>query len=328
MTHSRAIMGLLFAATTVAVLALACAGEVQSAARSSRIGVFHVGDHQPPGLQPLRDGLRALGYEEGRTLSLDFRNLADEAAAARTARDFVQGGVNVIVAFGDPTVRAARAETATIPIVMIHATDPVARGFVTSLARPGGNITGFVYFAVSPAKHVEIFKEIVPGLRRLLVLFDPGDPSTSGDLAEVRKAAGVLRLQLAEREAGDEAGVRRVFASLRSGDVDAVLAASNRLHIRLTRVLVRLTTDHRLPLAGYRREAVEEGALFSYAPDVAAVGGPAAILVDRILKGARPADIPVQQPTTFEFVLNTGKARALGITIPPSVVSRADRLIE
>lgn len=321
-------MGILFAVTTLAALTLACAANAQPGTRFYRIGVLHVGDHQPPGLQPLRDGLRTLGYEEGRTLSLDFRNLADEAAAGRTARDFAQGRVDLIVAFGDPTVRAARAATSTIPIVMIHATDPVARGFVKSLARPGGNITGFVYFAVSPAKQVELFKEIVPGLRRLLVLVDPGDPATARDLAEIRKAAVVLRLQLVEREAGEEADVRRVFASLRSGDVDGVVAASNSLHIRFTRILVRLTADHGLPLASYRREAVEEGAPFSYAPDVAAVGGPAATLVDKILKGARPADIPVQQPTTFEFVLNAGRARALGLALPASVASRADRLVE
>lgn len=149
---------------TLPLLAAPLAAETQPAGRVYRIGVFHVGDHIPPGLRTLRDGLEALGYREGKNIRIDLRNLADEDAATRTARDFVRARVDLIVAFRDPTARAARAATAEIPIVMVHVTDPVAQGFVKTLARPGGNSTGFVFFAISPAKQIELFKEMVPRL--------------------------------------------------------------------------------------------------------------------------------------------------------------------
>ena len=155
------------------LLAAPLALEAQQAEKVWRIGVFYVGDHIPPGLQTLRDGLKALGYEAGKNLQLDFRNLADEEAASRTAREFVQSRPDLIVTFGNPTARAVTAVTSEIPIVMVNVADPVAQGLVKSLARPGGNATGFVFFAVSPAKHVELFKEMVPRLRQVLVLVDP-----------------------------------------------------------------------------------------------------------------------------------------------------------
>jgi putative ABC transport system substrate-binding protein len=130
--------------------------DAQLVGKVYRIGVFHVGDHVPPGLRTLRAGLTAMGYEEGKNVQLDFRNLADEEAARETAKAFVSNRVDLIVAFGNPTVRAARAATSETPIVMVHATDPVTERFVNSLARPGGNVTGFVFFAVSPGKHLEL----------------------------------------------------------------------------------------------------------------------------------------------------------------------------
>jgi putative ABC transport system substrate-binding protein len=233
----------------------------------------------------------------------------------------------LIVALGDPTVRAAKSVTTEIPIVMIHVTDPVAHGFVKTLARPGGNLTGFVFFAVSPAKHVELFKEMVPGLRRVLVLVDPHDPATPSQLTEIRKAADALKLNSTEREATDQADLERVFGSIKHGDIDGVVVASNTLHIKFTVLLIRLVSDKRVPLASYRKESVQQGALFSYAPDAAAVGRRAANYVDKILKGAKPADLPVEQPTKFELVINLKTAKALGLTIPPSLLQRADEVI-
>ena len=313
----------------LALLAAPLAGQAQPAGgRVYRIGAFHVGDHIPPGLQTLREALKALGYEEGKNIQLDFRNLADEEAASRTASEFVQSRLDLIVAFGNPTARAARAVTSETPIVMLHVTDPVAQGFVKTLARPAGNATGFVFFAVSPAKQVELFKEMVPRLRRVLVLVDPRDPATPGQLTEIREAAGTLKLKLTEREANDQADLERIFGSIKQGDVDGIVSASINLQIKFTALLIRLATDKRLPLATYRKESVQEGALFSYAPDVAAVGRRAATFVDRILKGAKPADLPVEQPTTFELVINLKAAKAIGLTIPPSVLARADEVIE
>jgi putative ABC transport system substrate-binding protein len=312
----------------LALLTTPLAVEAQQTGKVYRIGVFHVGDHIPPGLQSLRDHLRTIGYEEGRNIQLDFRNLADEEAAGRTAREFVQARVDLIVAFGDPTVRAAKIATSEIPIVMIHVTDPVAHGFVKSLARPGGNLTGFVFFAVSPAKHVELLKEMIPGLRLVLVLIDPHDPATPSQLTEIRKAAEILKLKLIEREATDQADLERVFGSIKRGDIDGIVPASNNLHIKFTTLLIHLGSAKRAPLASYRKESVEQGALFSYAPDVAAVGPRAATVVDKILKGARPSDFPVEEPSKFELVINLKTAKALSLTIPPSVLLRADKVIE
>jgi putative ABC transport system substrate-binding protein len=311
-----------------ALLAAPFVVEAQQTGKVIQVGMFHVGDHIPPGLPMLRDHLRTMGYEEGRNLQMDFRNLADDEGAVRTAKEFVQARVDLIVAFGDPAARAAKAATSVIPIVMIHVTDPVAHGFVKSLARPGGNVTGFVFFAVSPTKQVELFKEMLPRLRVVLVMLDPYDPATPAQLTEIRKAASSMKLELMEREATDRVGLEQVFGSIRPGDIDGVVSASNSLHIKFTAQLISLAAAKRVPLASYRKEAVEEGALFSYAPDVAEVGRRAATYVDRILKGAGPGDLPVEQPTKFELVINLKTAKALGLTIPRSLLLRADEVIQ
>lgn len=173
-----------FLVASFAAIAAPLTVQAQPAARVWRIGVFHLGDHVPSGIHTLRDGLKVLGYEEGKNIQLDFRNLNDEQAVSRTAKEFVQSRVDLIVAFGNPTVRAARAVTSEIPIVMLHVTDPVEQGFVKTLARPGGNTTGFVFFAISPAKHIELFNEMASGLRRVLVLVDPRDPATPSQLVD------------------------------------------------------------------------------------------------------------------------------------------------
>ena len=310
------------------VLAAPLAAEAQPVGRAYRIGVFHVGDHIPPGFQTLRDGLESLGYREGKNIHIDFQNLADEDRAMRTAKDFVKARVDLIVAFGNPTARAARAATSQIPIVMVHVTDPVAQGLVKTLAHPGGNSTGFVFFAISPAKQIELFKEMVPSLRRVLLLIDPRDPVTQGQLDEIRAAAGTLNVKLEEREATDQADLEQIFASIKRGEVDGVVSASITLQTKFTGALIRLASDKHLPLATYRREAVREGALFSYAPDVVVVEQRAATYVDRILKGTKPTDLPIEQPTKFELVINLKTAKALGLTMPPSLLQRADQVIE
>lgn len=294
-----------------------------------RIGLFHVGlDHVPPSVEPLREGLKALGYEQGKNLYFDWRNLPDEDAARETAKEFVRNRVNLIVAFESQTVRAAKAATTEIPIVFLHVADPVAEGFVKSLARPGGNLTGFITWSISPAKWVELFSEIVPGLRRLLVLVDPEDPVAPGELGEVRRAAELLKLQLVEREATSQADVERVFAGVRRGTVDGVFTAGQTLRAKFSALLIRLASEKRLPLATHRKEWVQQGALFSYGPDLASIGREAAPYVDKILKGAKPGDLPVPQPTRFELVINLKTAKALGLTIPPSLLFRADHLIQ
>ncbi len=313
----------------ISILATPLAAAAQPAGKVWRIGLFHVGlDHVPPSLEVLRESLRSLGYEEGKNVHLDWRNLADDEAARVTAQEFVRKRVDLIVAFENQTVRAAKAAASDIPVVFLHVDDPVADGFVKSLAHPGGNLTGFVSVNIVPGKEVELFKELVPRLRRLLVLIDPQDPAGRRLQAEVRKAGTALKLQLVEREARDQTEIERVFGSLRPGEVDGAFVVSPNLQTKLTALVLHLASERHLPIRSHRKEWVEQGALFSYGANFAAVGKDAARYVDRILKGTKPADLPVEQPTKFELIINLKTAKALGLTIPHSVLIRADEVIQ
>ncbi len=311
------------------LLAAPPAAEGQQSGKVWRLGLFHVGlDHVPPSLDGLREGLKALGYEEGKNIRLDWRNLPDEEAARATAREFVRERVDLIVAFESQTIRAAKAATSEIPVVFLHPTDPVAEGFAKSLSHPGGNLTGTTDLTFElEAKRIELFKELVPGLRRLLVLIDPEDPGVRSRLAEVRKAGAVLKLQLLERGASDQAGLIRVFGSVKRGDVHGVHISSI-LQTKFPSLILRLASERHLPVAIHRKEWVEQGALFSYGANFNATGRTAARYVDKILKGVKPADLPVEQATRFEMIVNLKAAKALGLTIPQSVLVRADQVIQ
>ncbi len=313
----------------VALFARPLAAGAQAPGKVWRIGLFHVGlDHIPPSLDGLREGLKALGYEEGRNIRLDFKNLADEEAARVTAREFVRENLDLIVAFEAQTVRAAKAATATIPIVFLHVFDPVADGFVASLARPGGNLTGFGQFGDFAPKRLEILKSIAPATRRVLVLVAVDDPSAPESLATLRQAAATLKLEFVERQVRDESDIERVFASIKPGAVQAVFIAGETLTTKFPSLILRLATERKLPLSLHRKDWAERGALFSYGPDYPAMGRDAARFVDRILRGARPADLPVEQITKVELVINLKTAKALGLAIPPSLLLRADEIIE
>lgn len=311
------------------ILAAPLAARAQQPGRVWRIGLFHVGlDHVPPSLDGLREGLKGLGYEEGRNIRLDFRNLADEEAARVVAREFVRENVDLIVAFEPQTVRAAKAATSTIPIVFLHVFDPVADGFVASLARPGGNLTGFGQFGDFAPKRLEILKSIAPATRRVLVLVAVDDPSAPESLATLRQAAATLKLEFIERQVRDESDIGRVFASIKPGDVQAVFIAGETLTTKFPSLILRLATERKLPMSLHRKDWAERGALFSYGADYPAMGRDAARVVDRILRGARPADLPVEQIARLELVINLKTAKALGLKIPQSLLLRADQLIE
>ena len=303
--------------------------EAQPSAKIPRIGLFHVGlDHDPPSLAPLRESLRRLGYEQGRNIHLDYRNQADEAAARATARAFVRERVDLIVAFENQAVRAAQAATSEIPVVFVHVSDPVAAGFVKSVARPGGNLTGVAdYVGELQDKRVQLLGEMVR-LRRLLILTDPTDPATPRLTADIARAAPQLKVQLVERQATTEADLAKIFASLKKGTVDGIVVISPKLITNFPGLILRLSLERQIPLTTHRKALVEQGALFSYGPDYMAVGQDVAGYVDRIIRGARPAALPVQQAARLELVINLKTAKALGLTIPPSVLGRADQVIE
>jgi putative ABC transport system substrate-binding protein len=314
----------------VATLAAPLIAEAQPPAKVYRIALFHVGlDHVPPSLDGLRDGLKALGYEEGKNLRLDFRNLPDEAAARLTATEFARTRPDLVVAFENQTVRAAHGTITDIPVVFLHATDPVADGLVKSLARPGGNMTGLVALGNAPLKEVQLFKEIVPGLQRLLVLADPDDPGVPQFRREVQQAASALKITTIERDAGTQKQLEQVFAPLSRSNTDGVFIASLNLRVKFHSVINRLATARQIPVAGHRREWVEQGALFSYAENIREVGRVAAgRYVDKILKGAKPADLPIEAYERPELVISLKVAKTLGLMIPPSVLLRADQVIE
>jgi putative ABC transport system substrate-binding protein len=275
----------------------------------------------------LLDGLREQGYVEGRNLEVLLRHgdgkidLLPEAAT-----DLVRAKPDVIVTSVNATTRAALKATRTIPIVMIIGSDVVGEGFVTSLAKPGGNVTGLTFEADTGlmAKRFEFVKETIPRVSRVAALWDPGQDAAIGRarLDETAAAVGV-RLILLEFQDDLDA---LLATAVREGAQALVTAGGGRMFRRRTE-LVALAAKHRLPDFHYVREFVEAGGLMSYAPSLPGNYRRGAGYVDRILKGAKPADLPVEQPTKFELVINLRTAKALGLTIPPAVLARADEVI-
>jgi len=294
-----------------------------------RLGLYHVGqDHVPASLDPLREELSHLGYDEGKNLQLDWRNLANEPEALIVAKEFVRNRVDLIVAFENQTMRASREATSEVPVVFLHVDDPVANGWIESLARPGGNLTGFVGSPDLPDKRIEYFKALVPRLRRLLVLVDPGDPTTPRIIPTARKAMAALGIESVERDVSSQDELDRAFAELGPGDVDGVFLASRSVQTNFTMAAIRWSAEKRLPMASHRKEFVEHGALFSYGPDQATTGRAGARLIDKILKGASPATLPTERMDVLELVINLGVAGQLGLVIPQAVVGQADGIIQ
>ncbi len=322
----RKILVFLFAS---AILLSHEPGQAQQPKQVQRVGLFHVGlDHVPPSFPALRAALKELGYEEGKNIHLDWRNLPDDEAALATAKEFANQPVDLIVAFEDQTIRAAKAATGKVPVLFLHANAPVADGFVKSFAHPGGNMTGFVAWPVSNGKQVELFKELIPDLSKLLLLVHPDDPVGQRWLQEMRQAAKALKLRLIERKATNQEEIERALGSARPEEVGGILVPSLILRNSYSSLITRLAAEKRLPLGMHRKEWVEQGALFSYSADLASVGRAAAPYVDKILKGTKPADLPVDQVSRFELVINLKSARKLGLTIPQSILFRASKVIQ
>ncbi len=276
-----------------------------------------------------RGGLRDLGYVEGQNVVIEYRwSEGRGERLAELAADLVRLKVAVIVAAGTPATQAAKAATGTIPIVMTFVGDPVGSGFVASLARPGANVTGLSLLdADLDGKRIELLKEAVPGLRRLAMLWSANDPGMTLAYRRVETAAHALGLtlqDLAVREPGEFPGA---FQAAAAGRAEALIVTAQPFTNRHRAQILDLVAKQRLPAMYTLASFVDAGGLMAYGPNRADLFRRAATYVDRILKGAKPADLPVEQPTKFELVVNLGTARALGLTIPQSILVRADEVI-
>ena len=310
------------------------AAKAQQAAKIPRIGWLA---NNPAGsphlLEAFLQGLRDLGYVEGRNVVIEYRDAEGKLERLPAlAAELVALKVDVIVAAGPPAALAAKQATRTLPIVFASSGDPVTSGLVTSLARPGGNVTGLS--AVAPelvGKCLEQLKQAVPGVSRVAVLWQPGGLGERTDkyiLKEAEVAARALGVRLQFVEARGPADFDRAFSDMTRARAGALTVLSTPMFVSERRRLVDLAAKNRLPAVYPWREFVDAGGLMSYGPNLADMFRRAATYVDKILKGAKPADLPVEQPTKFELVINLKTAKALGLTIPASVLARADEVIQ
>ena len=284
----------------------------------------------PDAIEALRQGLRDLGYVEGRNIAFEYRWAEGKPERMRElAEELVRLKVDVIVVPGSIYTEAVKRATSTIPIVFLGHADPVATGHATSLARPGGNITGIsIMLTEASVKGLELLKQAVSGLARIAVIFDPATPSHGPVLKGVEAAGPLLGLQVQPVAVRSAAEFDSAFLAIVQGGADAVLVLTTPLFVAGARPLAELALRHKLPSVFTPKENVEAGGLISYSPNRADYYRRGAIYVDKILKGANPADLPVQQPTRFQLVVNLKTAKALGLTIPESFLSRVDEVIE
>jgi putative ABC transport system substrate-binding protein len=317
------------------LLAVPLVGEAQQTAKIARIGFLALNLAPNPHLrEAFLQGLRDLGYVEGRNVVIEYRDPEGKPERLPAlAAELVALKVDVIVAPSTPAALAAKQATRTVPIVFLSVTDPVTDGLVTSLARPGGNVTGLSTSAAPEivGKRLELLTQAVPGLSGVAVLWQPGGQGerTNKDLlkaAEVAARALGLRLQVVE--ARGPADFDRAFSDMTRVRAGALTALGGPMFFNERRRLVDLAAKNRLPVVYSQREFVDAGGLMAYGPNIADLFRRAATYVDKILKGAKPGDLPVEQPTKFELLINLKTARALGLTIPPSLLQRADEVIQ
>jgi len=281
--------------------------------------------------EAFRRGLQELGYVEGKTFVLEFRY--GEARAERLpelARELVGLKVDVIVTATDVAIAAVKRETQTIPIVMANSSDPVGTGFVASLARPGGNITGLSSISLElSGKRLELLREVVPGLSRVAFLWNPDVRGNLLDYNETEGAAGSLRLQLQSVEVVRAEDLDRAFSAVTKDRAQAlIMPAANPVGFTARGQIASFAQKNRVPSIYAQREYVDAGGLMSYGPNTPDMFRRAATYVDKILKGTKPADLPVERPRKFELVINLKTAKQIGLTIPPNVLARADKVIK
>jgi len=310
------------------------AADAQQAAKVARIGYLSLNlARNPHQHEAFRQGLRDLGYVEGRNLVIEYRDAEGKPERLPAlAAELVALKVDVILAPATPQALAAKQATKTIPIVFASAADPVTSGLVTSLARPGGNVTGLSNFAPElVGKRLEQLKQAVPEVSRVAVLWQPGAIGERTEKALLKGAdvaARALGVRLQVVEARGPADIDRAFSDMTRARAGALTVLPSSMLSNERRRLVDLAAKNGLPAVYPWREGVDAGGLMSYGPNAADMFRRAATYVDKILKGAKPGDLPVEQPTKFELVINLKTAKALGLTIPQSILGRADHVVE
>ncbi len=303
----------------------------QQPAKIPRIG--YLGQASPAALaariESFRQGLRELGYIEGKNIVIEWRNAGGSPDRVRELAAELAGlKVDVIVSPGPTVTRLAKEATSTVPIVMAQDSDPVGSGFIASLARPGGNVTGLA--TLSPemsGKQLELLKQIVPRLSRVAIIGNSTNPGDAQALRETVLAAGAFEVYLRYLDILDPKDIETAFRAAAKGRADALLVLGNPILNNQRKQVVDLAIKHRLPAAYTRPEFAEAGGLMYYGANYNDLFRRAATYVDKILKGAKPADLPVEQPTKFELIINLKAAKQIGLTVPPKVLARADRVI-
>jgi putative ABC transport system substrate-binding protein len=316
---------------TLSLLAAPLAAQAQpTPGKTARIGYLSFRSGPSFLDEAFRQGLRELGYVEGQNISVEYR-WADwkPDRVSALAAELVRLKVDIIVSSGGSVpALAAKNATKTIPIVFTTA-NPVGVGLVLSLDRPGGNLTGVnILTAELNAKRLDLLKAAVPGVSRVAVLANPANPLTAGALKDLEGAARALRVKLQVLEVGEREKIDDAFAAMARERAGALLVVNDPMFLAQRERIVDLAAKHRLPGIFEFREFAEAGGLLSFGTNLADVYRRLATYVDKILKGAKPGDLPVEQPTTFEFVINLKTAKALGLTIPPPILFRADRVIQ
>jgi putative ABC transport system substrate-binding protein len=331
MTSGAAADRRAFVATLAAgVLLRPRAAPAQPAGRVARVGYLTPSSVSARGgMIELRQRLRDLGYVEGRDVRFEIRGANEDfERLPDLAADLVRSGVDLIVAVSSPAIRAAENATSTIPIVMVSGTDPVAGLFVVSLARPGSNVTGVTtYLPELAGKRLEVLRECLPGLRRVAVLANLRNPSSAAEARETEVVGKTMALEIHVADARLPEQYPEAFATVTRGGARALFVTADPILSSNRERILQLAASHRLPAMYEWPEIVEAGGLLSYGPSLADVNTRVAAYVDKILKGAKPADLPVERPTRFELAVNLKTAAALGITIPSAMVGRAGRVI-
>jgi putative tryptophan/tyrosine transport system substrate-binding protein len=325
--HRRVLISTL----TGGLLATPLAGRAQQAGRAYRVCFLALTPGEDTtSMKPLLERLHELGYGEGKNMAFEYRSAEGRAERLpQLAMELVRGRPDVLIAgFGTLAAQAAKAATMTIPIVFTTVGDPVGAGLVASLGRPGGNVTGLNGLTEIGGKHLELVQALSPGKKVIAVLMNPETPFTRLALKEIKAAAEASRTRLEVLEARSAEQVPRDFQAAVTAGAGGLLVLGDPLLYSLRREIADLSEKVRLPAVYPSRDWAEAGGLMSYGPDRRQVYRRAAEYVDRILKGAKPGDLPVEQPAKFELVINLKTAKALGLTIPPSLLQRADQVIE